>query len=372
MKYMNLYRGYEKRKESIDKKIASIIERSQFVFGEELESLEHELANYTGAKYAVGVSSGHVGLVLSLLALGFNAGEDHSTKEVIVPAMTFFSTAEAPAFLGMKVVVCDIDEYFNMDVNKLESLINKNTVAIIPVNLFGQCANYDVILNIAKKHNLFVIEDACQSFGASYKNIKSCSGKLGDIAVTSFFPAKPLGCFGDGGMVFTNDENIYKNLKQLRHHGDEGGMIHVKLGTTGRLDNLQAGILLEKFKGFDDDMKHRREAAKYYNDNLKDIVKVPQVAEYTESVHAQYVIQAEDNRDEVRTKLNELGIPTALYYPHPIHLAPVLVKKLGYKEGDMPVSEYASKHNLALPIDNDILKEEQDMVIEALKKVINK
>ena len=245
MKYMNLYRGYEKRKESIDKKIASIIERSQFVFGEELDSLENELANYTGAKYAVGVSSGHVGLVLSLLALGFNAGEDHSKKEVIVPAMTFFSTAEAPSFLGMKVVVCDIDEYFNMDANKLESLINKNTVAIIPVNLFGQCANYDVILNIAKKHNLFVIEDACQSFGASYKNIKSCSGKLGDIAVTSFFPAKPLGCFGDGGMVFTNDENIYKNLKQLRHHGDEGGMIHIKLGTTGRLDNLQAGILLE-------------------------------------------------------------------------------------------------------------------------------
>lgn len=151
MKYMNLYRGYEKRKESIDKKIASIIERSQFIFGEELEELEIELAKYTGAKYSVGVSSGHVGLVLSLLALGFKAGENHSNKEVIVPAMTFFSTAEAPSFLGMKVVVCDIDEYFNIDVKKLESLINKNTVAIIPVNLFGQCANYDIILDIAKK-----------------------------------------------------------------------------------------------------------------------------------------------------------------------------------------------------------------------------
>lgn len=370
MKYMNLYRGYEKRKESIDKKIASIIERSQFIFGEELEELESELAKYTGAKYAVGVSSGHVGLVLSLLALGFKAGENHSNKEVIVPAMTFFSTAEAPSFLGMKVVVCDIDEYFNIDVKKLESLINKNTAAIIPVNLFGQCANYDIILDIAKKNNIFVIEDACQSFGASYKSIKSCSGKLGDIAVTSFFPAKPLGCFGDGGMVFTNNEEYYKNLKQLRHHGDEGGMIHVKLGTTGRLDNLQAGILLEKFKCFEEDMNHRREAAKYYNEKLKDIVKVPEVAEYTKSVHAQYVIQVKENRDEIRKKLSELEIPTALYYPHPIHLAPVLIEKLGYKEGDMPKSEYASKHNIALPIDNDILKEEQDMVIDALKKVL--
>lgn len=193
---------------------------------------------------------------------------------------------------------------------------------------------------------------------------------MGDIAVTSFFPAKPLGCFGDGGMVFTDNEEFYKNLKQLRHHGDEGGMNHVKLGTTGRLDNLQAGILLEKFKGFEDDMKHRRNAAEYYNEKLKDIVKVPEIAEYTQSVHAQYVIQVENNRDEVRSKLSELGVPTALYYPHPIHLAPILVKKLGYKEGDMPVSEYASKHNIALPIDNDILKEEQDIVIEAIKKVV--
>ena len=370
MKYMNLYRGYEKRKEAIDKRISSIIEKSQFIFGEELDSLERELSNYTNAKYAVGVSSGHVGLVLSLLALGFNAGEDHSKKEIIVPAMTFFSTAEAPSFLGMKVVFCDIDEYFNIDVNKLEKLINKNTVAIIPVNLFGQCANYDVILDIAKKNNLFVIEDACQSFGANYKNIKSCSGKLGDIAVTSFFPAKPLGCFGDGGMVFTNNEDICKSLKQLRHHGDEGGMIHVKLGTTGRLDNLQAGILLEKFKGFDDDMKHRREAARYYDEHLKNIVKIPEIASYTESVHAQYVIKVDSNRDEIRKKLSDLQIPTAIYYPHPLHLAPILVDKFGYKSGDMQVAEHSCKYNIALPIDNDILKDEQDMVIEALHKVI--
>ncbi|WP_300747908.1 DegT/DnrJ/EryC1/StrS family aminotransferase [uncultured Brachyspira sp.] len=371
MKYMNLYRGYEKRKEAINKKISSVIERSQFIFGEELDALEKELSDYTGVKYAVGVSSGHVGLVLSLLALGFDAGEDHSEKEIIVPAMTFFSTAEAPAFLGMKVKVCDIDKYFNMDIKKLESLINKNTAAIIPVNLFGQCADYNAILDIAEKNNIFVIEDACQSFGASYNNIKSCSGKLGDIAVTSFFPAKPLGCFGDGGMVFTNNEKLYNNLKQLRHHGDEGGMIYVKLGTTGRLDNMQAGILLEKFKGFDDDMEHRRKAAEYYSEQLKDIVKTPEIAEYNTSVYAQYVIQVENNRDEIRNKLNELGVPTALYYPHPIHLAPAL-SKLGYKEGDMPVSEYASKHNIALPIDNDILREEQDIVIEALRNVLKK
>jgi len=370
MNYMNLYRGYEKRKEAVDKRILSIIERSRFIFGEELESLEKELSEYAGAKYAVGVSSGHVGLVLALLALGFDAGEDHRDKEVIVPAMTFFSTAEAPAFLGMKVVFCDIDDHFNMDVKKLPSLINENTAAIIPVNLFGQCADYDIILDIAKRNDIFVVEDACQSFGASYKGIKSCSGKFGDIAVTSFFPAKPLGCFGDGGMAFTNNEEYYDNLKKLRHHGDEGGMIHLKLGTTGRLDNLQAGILLEKFKGFDEDMEHRRNAAEYYNERLKNIVKVPQTADYNKSVHAQYVIQVEKDRDEVMERLKDLGIPTAIYYPHPAHLAPVLMDKFGYKEGDMPKAEYASRHNLALPIDNDILKEEQDAVIESLKKSI--
>ncbi len=369
MKYMNLYRGYEKRKESIDSRISSIISRSQFIFGKELEELESTLAKYVGAKYALGISSGHTAIVLSLIALGIKPDEDNSKKEIIVPAMTFFSTAEAPAFLGAKVVVCDIDEYFNIDTNKLESLINKNTVGIIPVNLFGQCANYDIILDIAKKHNIFVIEDACQSFGATYNNIKSCSGQFGEIATTSFFPAKPLGCFGDGGMIFTNDEKLYSSMKQLRHHGDSGGMVHVQLGTTGRLDNLQAGILLEKFKGYDDDMEHRRKAGEYYTQNLKDIVKTPEVASYNKTVYAQYVIQVE-NRDDIREKLNKLNIPTALYYPNPIHLAPIMKDKFGYKEGDFPIAEYASKHNIALPIDNDILKEEQDLVINAIKEVL--
>ncbi len=367
MKFMDLYKGYEKRKIAMDERISSIISRSQFIFGSDLEELEEKLANYSGSKYGLGISSGHEALQLALIALGFNAGEDHSDKEVIVPALTFFSTAEAPAFLGMKVVICDIDkDTYNMDLNLLEKLINKNTVAIIPVNLFGQCIDYDKINEMAKKYNVLVIEDACQSFGADYKNKKSCN--LGDISVTSFFPAKPLGCFGDGGMAFTNNEEFYQKLKKLRHHGDEGGMSHVMLGTTGRLDNLQAGIILEKFKGFDEDMCLRRNVAEYYTENLKDIVKTPKIESFNKSVYAQYVVMSE-NRDEVRNYLKEKEIPTALYYPNPIHLAPVL-KHLGYREGDMPVAEYVCKNSFALPIYNEMARDEQDYVIEALRQVV--
>lgn len=368
MKFMDLYRGYEKRKDKIDARVKSIIERSQFIFGSDLEELESTLAKYVGVKYAVGVSSGHEALQIAIMALGYEAGKDYHDKEVIVPALTFFSTAEAPAFLGMKVVVCDIDpNTYNIDLDKLEKLINKNTVGIIPVNLFGQCIDYDRLNSIAKKHNLFVIEDACQSFGAEYNGKKSCS--LSEISVTSFFPAKPLGCFGDGGMIFTNNEELYIKSKQLRHHGDSGGMTHVMLGTTGRLDNLQAGIIAEMFVGFEEDMIKRREAAEYYTKKLEGIVKTPVVEKFNKSVYAQYVIHVNGDRDNLRQKLTDEGIPTALYYPNPIHLAPVL-KPLGYKVGDMPVAENHCKQNIALPIFNGINRDEQDIVINALKSVL--
>lgn len=370
MKFMDLYKGYDKRKVAIQARIESIIERSQFIFGADLEELEATLAKYVGRKYALGVSSGHDGLSLALMALGFEAGLDHSNKEVIVPALTFFSTAEAPASLGMKVVVCDIDkDTYNMDLNKLESLINKNTVAIIPVNLFGQCIDYDAINTIAKKHNIFVIEDACQSFGASYKSKKSCA--FGDIAITSFFPAKPLGCFGDGGMCFTDSDELYAKLKKLRHHGDSGGMVHVMLGTTGRLDNLQAGILLEKFNGFDEDMDLRRGVAEFYTENLRDFLKTPKIESFNESVYAQYVVRADGkDRSAIREYLQKKDIPTALYYPNPIHLAPIL-EPLGYKEGDMPNAEYVCKNSFALPIYNEMSKDESLVVINALKEAVN-
>ena len=370
MKFMDLYKGYDKRKVAIQSRIESIIERSQFIFGPDLEELEETLAKYVGRKYALGVSSGHDGLSLALMALGFEAGIDHSDKEVIVPALTFFSTAEAPASLGMKVVVCDIDpDTYNMDLNKLESLINKNTVAIIPVNLFGQCIDYDALDTIAKKHNVFVIEDACQSFGATSKNKKSCA--FGDIAITSFFPAKPLGCFGDGGMCFTDDDELYARLKKLRHHGDSGGMVHVMLGTTGRLDNLQAGILLEKFKGFDEDMDLRRSVAEFYTKNLNGILKTPKIESFNDSVYAQYVVISESkDRNAIREYLQTKDIPTALYYPNPIHLAPIL-KPLGYKVGDMPNAEHVCKNSLALPIYNEMSNDEGLVVINALKEILS-
>ncbi len=367
MKFMDLYLGYEERKEAIDKRISSIISRSQFIFGAELEELEKTLAEYAGVKYAVGVSNGTDALMLSLMALGYEPGKDNSTKEVIVPSFTFFATAEAPAFLGMKPVFCDIDERtYNIDANKIEALITENTVGIIAVGLFGQCADMDKIEAIAKKHNLFVIEDGCQSFGADVNGKKSCS--FGDIAATSFFPAKPLGCFGDGGMTFTDNEEYYNKMKLLRHHGDLGKMEHAYLGMTGRLDNLQAGILIEKFKGFNDDIKMRIEAAEYYTENLKDILTTPYIENGYKSVYAQYCIQSKD-KEKICKALNEKEIPTPVYYLNPLHLAPVF-KYMGYKEGDLPVSEALCKNIFALPIYPQLPRSDQDMIIDIIGSTV--
>ncbi len=367
MKFMDLYQGYEKNKEAIDKRIASIISRSQFIFGAESEELEKSLAEYVGVKYALGVSSGTDAIMLALMSLGYEAGVDHSNKEVIVPSFTFFATAEAPAFLGMKPVFCDIDEKtYNIDASKIESLITENTVGIIPVNIFGQCADLDAIEAIAKKHNLFVIEDACQSFGAKVGDKFSCS--YGDLAVTSFFPAKPLGCFGDGGMVFTNSEEHYNKIKLLRHHGDIGKMEHAYLGMTGRLDNLQAGVLLEKFNRFESDMLLRIERAEYYTNNLKDVLTTPFITSGHRSVYAQYCVQSPD-KDKICKALNEKEIPTPVYYLNPLHLAPVF-KHLGYKDGDKPVSEALCKNIFALPIYPELPKSDQDMVIDIIRSVV--
>ena len=367
MKFMDLHLGYEKRRDAIDKRIASIISRSQFIFGAELEELESELAKYVNAKYAIGVSSGADAIMLALIALGYEAGKDNSDKEIIVPSFTFFATAEAPAFLGMKPVFCDIDERtYNIDVNKIESLITKNTAVIMPVNIFGQCADLEKIEQIAKAHNLFVIEDACQSFGATFNNKYSCS--FGDIAVTSFFPAKPLGCFGDGGMIFTDNEEYYNKIKMLRHHGDKGKMEHIMIGMTGRLDNLQAGILLEKFVGFDNDMDERIKKAQYYTENLQDVITTPYIESSNKSVYAQYCVQSKD-KDKICKALNDKEIPTPVYYINPLHLAPVF-KHMGYKEGDLPVSENLCKNIFALPIYPEIPQTDQDMVIDIIRNAV--
>lgn len=366
MKFMDLYKGYEKNKEAIDNRISSIINRSQFILGAELEELEEKLARYVGVKYALGVSSGTDALMLALMALGCEAGRDNSNKEIIVPSFTFFATAEAPAFLGMKPVFCDINEKtYNIDVSKIESLITKNTVGIIVVNIFGQCADLEAVEAIAKKYNLFVIEDACQSFGAKIIDRFSCS--FGDLAVTSFFPAKPLGCFGDGGMVFTNSEEHYKKISALRNHGDTGRMEHAYIGMTGRLDNLQAAILLEKFKIFDTDISLRIEKAKYYTDNLSSVI-TPFVEAHNKSVYAQYSIQS-TNRDKICVALNEKDIPTPIYYHTPLHLSQAF-SYLGYKETDKPISEKLCKNIFALPIYPEISKIDQDMVIDIINSVV--
>ncbi|MBI4977153.1 MAG: DegT/DnrJ/EryC1/StrS family aminotransferase [Spirochaetes bacterium] len=367
MKFMDLHAGYLARKEKMDARIASVISRSQFIFGPELTELEETLAKYSGSRYAAGVSSGMDGLLIALMALGLSPENDNRTKEVIVPAFTFIATAEAVAFLGAKPVFVDIDEKtYNIDASKIEASITKSTVGIIPVDLFGQCADYDKISAIAKKHNLFVIEDACQAFGAARNGRKACS--FGDIAVTSFFPAKPLGCFGDGGMVFTDNEKLINDMKMIRHHGEQTKYHHTRIGMTGRLDNLQAAVLLEKFNGFDADMSERRKRAAIYNAGLAGSLTVPVIDKGNESVYAQYCIRS-PKRAAIIEGLGRNGIPTAIYYPKALHLMECFAN-LGYKKGDMPVSEKVSEDIFALPIYNEMPKEDQDTVIKELKALV--
>ena len=275
--------------------------------------------------------------------------------EIITTPFTFIATAETIAFLKAKPVFVDIDEQtYNIDTSKIEAAITNKTKAIIPVSLFGQTANMDGINNIAKKHNLIVIEDAAQSFGASYKGIKSCN--LSHIGCTSFFPAKPLGCFGDGGAVFTNNDEIATKLRSLRLHGQTKRYYHKYIGMGGRLDALQAAVLNEKLKHYDYDIERRQQIAENYSEKLKGHTIIPIIKNDRTSVWAQYSIRVK-NRETIQEALKLLNIPTAVHYPVSLHLQECF-NYLGGKIGDFPISEKISKEIMSLPM-NPYLKEHE-------------
>jgi UDP-2-acetamido-2-deoxy-ribo-hexuluronate aminotransferase len=264
--------------------------------------------------------------------------------------------------VGATPVFVDIDEKtYNIDISQIEAKITDKTKAIMPVSLFGQIADMDAINEIAKKHNLKVIEDAAQSFGATYKGKKSCN--LSDIGTTSFFPAKPLGCYGDGGAVFTNDDELASKMRIILNHGQTQRYVHSHVGINGRLDAIQAGVLNVKLKYFDEEIAQRQIVAKKYNENLKDII-VPFVKEDNLSVWAQYCIRVKD-RDAILKKCADKGVPTGVYYPIPLHLQEVF-QYLGYKNGDFPITEKVSLDIMALPMSAFLTKEEQDYVIEVV------
>lgn len=306
-------------KEEIDTAIQRVLSHGQYILGPEVDQLEEKLAAFVGAKYCITCANGTDALQIAQMALGIGPGD-----EVITPGFTYIATAETVALLGAKPVYVDIDpRTFNLDPQLLEAAITPRTKAIIPVSLYGQCADYDAINAVAKKYAIPVIEDAAQSFGATYKGRRSCN--LSTIACTSFFPSKPLGCYGDGGAIFTNDDELAKVMRQIARHGQDRRYHHVRVGINSRLDTLQAAILLPKLSIFEKEIQQRQYIAKLYDAHLQvsQSVIVPYVQDINASVYAQYTILV-DNRDALQEVLKKQGIPTAVHYPIPLNKQPAV------------------------------------------------
>ncbi len=358
--FIDLQAQYKRYEKEINSEVLEVMSSAQFIGGEKLNSLERDLASYTGAKHAIGCSSGTDALLLALMALDIGVGD-----EVITTPFTFIATAEVVALLGARSVFVDIDEEsYNIDPAKIENAITSKTKAIIPVSLYGQCADMDAINAIAAKHNIVVIEDACQSFGATYRGKKSCN--LSTIACTSFFPSKPLGAYGDGGAIFTSDDALAAKMRMLLNHGQNERYKHKYIGINGRLDAIQAAVLNVKLKHFEAEATAREEIGARYSDLLEDAnVVTPKIAEGNTSVYAQYSVRVKD-REAMVAKLSALGVPTAVHYPLPLHLQEAFAH-LGYGEGDFPVSEMVAKEIMSLPMSAFLSEAEQDFVVNAIK-----
>lgn len=355
--FANLQYQHELYKDEIEEAMLKVARNCNFIMGEEVEELELNLEKFTGAKYAVSCSNGTDALLLAMMALDIKPGD-----EVITTPFTFIATAETIAFLGAIPVFVDIDEKtYNINSDLIEEKITSKTKAIIPVSLYGQPADMDKISGIAKKYNLKIIIDGAQSFGSTYNGVTDSA--LGDIATTSFFPAKPLGCYGDGGAVFTNDDELANKMKSLRLHGQSKRYHHKYIGMGGRLDTMQAAVLNVKLRYYPKDLALRQEVASKYTKALenKSHLILPYVDEKVTSAWAQYSIRVK-NRDEVQEKLKVAGIPTAVHYPMPLHLQECF-EYLGYKQGDFPISEIVSQEIMSLPMNPYVTDEEIEYVI---------
>ena len=361
--FANLQLQYQKYKIDIDKKIQSVLKKSNYILGEEIHELEQNLEKFTGVKYAITCSSGTDALMLAMMAININPGD-----EIITTPFTWVSTAETIALLKAKPVFVDIEpDTFNIDANLIENAITKKTKAIMPVSLFGQPADIDHIQSIANKHNLKVIIDGAQSFGSTYNNISDSN--LGDLSITSFFPSKPLGCYGDGGAVFTNNFDYAEKLKMLRVHGQEKRNYHKYIGIGGRMDTIQAAILLAKLKYFPQELKDRQIVADQYTSVLSDIIQTPTIKPNRSSVWAQYTVRI-NNRDSIQNKLKTKGIPTSVFYPVSLHLQECF-KLLNYKQGDFPISEKACSEVISLPMNPFLTYDQINYIIVKIKEYIS-
>ncbi len=358
---LDLKAQYQSIKTEVAAAIKKVVDAQDFILGEEVRQLEKEVAEYCGTKYGVGVASGTDALILSLKAL--DIGPD---DEVITTPFTFFATAESISIVGAKPVFVDIDpKTYNIDPALIAKKITKRTKAIMPVHLYGQCADMDPIMEIAREHGLKVIEDNAQAIGATHKGRKS--GSLGDIGALSFFPSKNLGAFGDAGMVVTNDEKLAERIKSLRVHGSSARYLHSEIGMNSRLDNIQAAVLRIKLKYLDNWLKARRENAKFYNEKLKATpVVTPYVPDYNVHTYHQYTLSVKTDKERLMKHLIESGIETRTYYPISLHLQDCY-KSLGYKNGDIKKSEDATKQLFSIPVFPEMTQVQKEYIVEKIK-----
>jgi len=375
MEFIDLKTQYQRLKADIDAGIQRVLDHGQYILGPEVAELEEKLAAYTGSKYCISVANGTDALQIAQMALGIGPGD-----EVITPGFTYIATAETVALLGAKPVYVDIDpRTYNLDPALLEAAITPHTKAIVPVSLYGQCADFDAINAIAAKHGIPVIEDAAQSFGATYKGRKSCN--LSTIACASFFPSKPLGCYGDGGAIFTNDDEMAKVMRQIARHGQDRRYHHVRVGVNSRLDTLQAAILLPKLAVLDQELKARQQVAVTYNNLLNSHTRGPEchpsegadpsflslITPYVEphntSAWAQYTIQV-SNRDALQEHLKQAGIPTAVHYPIPLNKQPAVADDTV----QLPVGDAVAQRVMSLPMHPYFECQRQLNLIETLVK----
>lgn len=361
---LDLSRQYEKLKPEIDSAMAEVLASTRFILGPNVYELEKNVAQFSRVSQGIGVANGSDALHLALLACGVQPGD-----EVIVPAFTFFATAGAVSRIGAIPVFVDIDEEtYLIDVQQIEEALTKRTKAIIPVHLYGQMADMEEICRIAKENDLYVIEDAAQSMGATYKG-KTC-GELGAAACYSFFPTKNLGAFGDAGMVVTDDNELADHVRMLRVHGSRPKYVHHTIGYNSRLDELQAAILNVKIKYLPEWNQKRKERARTYNELFQSLlpeqVQVPYIKEDRDHIFHQYTIRV-DKRDALQTFLKEQGVATMIYYPKPLHLQPVY-RELGYQEGDLPQAEKACSEVLSLPMFPELTEQEQEYVVQKIEQ----
>ena len=356
--FIDLKAQYKSLQPQIQERINRVLEHGQYIMGSEVKELEDKLQAFTRAKYCITVASGTDALLISLMALGIEPGD-----EIITTPFTFVATAEVIVFLGAKPVFVDIEpDTCNIDASKIEAKITKKTKAIMPVSLYGQVADMDQINAIATKHRLPVIEDAAQSFGAEYKSNKSCN--LSTIGCTSFFPSKPLGCYGDGGAIFTNDDAIAKACREIRVHGQSQRYVHTRVGVGGRMDTLQCAVLLAKLERFNWEIAQRQRIGQRYHERLAaDEIGLVSVRPDRTSVYAQYTVLVPD-REALQKRLSEAGIPTAVHYPVPLNEQPAY-KHLCCPDCT-PIAQNVAKLVMSLPMSPDLSDEDQDRIVSAL------